>query len=232
MATNTGTSGAASAPDPSNLRTQVTEAFARTDDTAAERVQHLQWVHQARASQLARAAIELKAAFGADDPRVKDAEAALSAAKAASTNLAVAHQQMTTPEPDVAPDGWALHGRVFTTDRKPVRGVTVFLVDAVKARQDAYGFAYTDDTGYFLLKYGGGGEASTSRAAKDTRVTDLFVAVDDINGRHVPLESIPFKPVKGAAVYQNIVLSQLTQPTEEAPPRARKAARPKGTRKT
>ena len=138
---------------------------------------------------------------------------------------------MTTPEPDVAPDGWALHGRVFTGDRKPVRGFTVFLVDAVKARQEAYGFAYTDDTGYFLLKYGGAGDASTGKAAKDARATELFVAVDDINGRHVPLMAIPFNPVKGAAVYQNVFLTGI-QPMDEAPPRARKAAGPKDKRKT
>ena len=53
-------------------------------------------------------------------------------------------------------NGWALHGRVFNTQLQPISGLTVFLVDASKTYQQAYGFAYTDDTGYFLLNYSRG----------------------------------------------------------------------------
>jgi hypothetical protein len=229
MATDNRTAGASSAPDSSNLRSQLTEAFAHADEAAAERVQHLQWVQQARVSQLSRTAAELKAVYGANDADVKRAEAALSAAKAVNSHLAVVHQQMTTPEPDVAPGGWVLHGRVFTAERKPVQGFTVFLADDAKAFQEEYGFSYTDAGGYFLLRYQGSGTASgeKSTTARQAQLPELFIEVTDLKARPVYLSATPFQPVTGAAAYQNIFLSEAARPIGEPPAGARRAAVPK-----
>ena len=142
-------------PDTSELGKQVTAGLASADNIAAQRVQTLMWVHQARAAQLSRTVASLKAQYPADDPGVKSAEAAVAAANTDIARAAVVHQQVTTPEPQVASSGWALHGRVLDLALKPVSGFTVFLVDAAKAYQQGYGFAYTDDTGYFLLNYAG-----------------------------------------------------------------------------
>src|SRR5262245_37083697 len=136
--------------DSSNLGAQLKDALANADTAAAERVRQLQWVHQARASRLSRTAAELKKTHGADDPAVKRAEAETAAARSAAARLSVVHQQIATPDPEVAPGGWALQGRVYLVDktsdeRKPVRGFTVFLVDAAKTYQETFGFAYTDD---------------------------------------------------------------------------------------
>jgi hypothetical protein len=140
------------------------------------------------------------------------------------------HQQITTADPSVAPDGWALHGRVFNADMKPVAGFTVFLVDAAKAYQKAYGFAYTDESGYFLLNYAGPGELSKGRAAvNDTGAAELFVEIGDLKARPVYAGTRPFTPAPGAAVYQNIVLSG-TEPLG-APPAGAKRAAPKRKRR-
>ena len=139
------------ATDPSHLGSQVKEAFAAADVAAAERIQNLQWVHQARGTQFAREAADLKAEYGATHVAVKRAEDAAAAAKAAVTRLSSLHRQMTTEAPPVAPGGWALHGHVSTGDGKPVRGFTVFLVDAANAYQERYGFANTDAAGRFIL---------------------------------------------------------------------------------
>ena len=150
MATDDKTAGSASQKDASNLGAQVKEAFAEADTAGAERIKHLQWVHQARGAQLARAAADLKAEFGAHDASVKRAEDAAAAARATGARLSSLHRQMTTADPQVAPGGWALHGHVFTGD-KPVRGFSVFLVDAANAYQELYWFANTDDAGRFVL---------------------------------------------------------------------------------
>ena len=219
--------------DPSDLRAQLQAAFANADKDAAERLQHLQWVHEARAARLSRTAAELKAEHGGDDPAVKRAEADAAAARSAGARLSAARQQMATAEPDVAPDGWALHGRVFSTDMKPVRGFSVFVVNAAKAYQDKYGFAYTDESGYFLLNYAGPAEPSkTTPPGKDTAPGELFVAVGDLQGRPVFLDTTtPFTPVPGAAVYQNIFLSRV-DPLGQRPRGAKKAAAPKRKPKT
>ena len=134
--------------------------LAAADDVAAQRVQTLAWVHQARAAQLSRSAASLTAQYGPDDPGVKSAEAAVAAANATAAQVAVVHYQVTTADPQVAANGWALHGRVFDAQLAPASGYTVFLVDSSKTYQQAYGFAYTDSTGYFLLNYAGSAGAS------------------------------------------------------------------------
>lgn len=225
MATDTSTAGSSLPPETSNLRSRLTDALAQADAAAAGRVRHLQWVHQARASRLSRTAAELKAEYGPNDAGVKRAEAALAAATAVGAHLGLVHRQMTTPDPAVAPNGWALHGRVFTADLKPVQGFTVFLVDAVKAYQQAYGFAYTDDSGYFLLNYAAAGTAGDKSApAPDARTLELFIEVADLKARPVYLSATAFQPVIGAATYQNVVLPQGAQPLGEPPAEIRKAS--------
>src|SRR5438045_3856789 len=132
MATDSKTTTSNAPPDMSDIGNQVTSTLASADNIAAQRVQTLKWVHQARAAQLSRTAVTLKAEYGANDPGVKSAEAAVAAANADVARVAVVHQQITTPEPQVAPSGWALHGRVFYTELKPASGFSVFLVDAAK----------------------------------------------------------------------------------------------------
>jgi hypothetical protein len=86
-------------------------------------------------------------------------------------------QQLATPAPQVSPKGWALHVRVFDSRLQPLAGYTVFLADAEKSFQRAFGFAYTDRAGYFLINYPGGND--TAGAA------GLFVEVADANGNRL-----------------------------------------------
>ena len=136
------------------------------------------------------------------------------------------HQRFTTPDPSVAPDGWVLHGRVFNESRKPVAGFTVFFADAAKAYQQAYGFSSTDETGYFLLQYNGSRAASSDKAsaAYEARGTELFVEVTDLKGRLVYLSDTAFQRVVGAAVYQDIVLTESASTKGEPPAQVRKVS--------
>src|SRR5271165_5941607 len=101
MATDSKTTTSDTVPDMSDIGNQVTSNLASADNIAAQRVQTLTWVHQARAAQLSRTAATLKAQYGANDPGVKNAEAAVAAAKADAARVSVVHQQVTTPEPQV-----------------------------------------------------------------------------------------------------------------------------------
>ena len=232
MTTNSRTTTSGTPPDMSDIGNQVTSNLASADDIAAQRVQTLMWVHQARAAQLSRAAAALKTQNGPNDPGVKSAEAAVAAANADAARVAVVHQQVTTPEPQVAPSGWALHGRVFDPELKPVSGFTVFLVDAAKAYQQAYGFAYTDDTGYFLLNYAGSDSASRDKSSSTTQAQqELFVEITDSKAKPVYLSPTAFQPVLGHATYQNIVLPADDQAIGAPPAQIRKVALPKSKKK-
>jgi hypothetical protein len=234
MAKKTTTTDAATndsgTPDASQLGSEVTTALATADTTAAQRIQDLQWVHQARVSQLTRTAAALQAQYGGNDPGVKSAEAAVAAANLTAARIGMAQRQAATIEPQISVSGWALHGRVFDAQLQPVSGFTVFLVDASKTYQQAYGFAYTDNTGYFLLNYPGpdaATKANSATSAKEAAAPDLFVEVADANAAPVYLCTTPFQPVPGTATYQNITLTPGNASIGDPPAQIRKVAIPK-----
>jgi hypothetical protein len=238
MATSSKTTTSSAPADMADIGNQITSNLAAADDIGARRVQTLAWVHQARAAQLSRTAVSLKAQYGPNDPGVKSAEAAVAAANATAAQVAVVHHQVTTADPQVAANGWALHGRVLDAQLAPAFGYTVFLVDSAKNYQQAYGFAYTDPTGYFMLNYPGtagasagtpaGASGQTPEAAPQAAATpELFVEVVDTKGRPVFLSTTAFRPVIGSATYQNVVLPAGQQPIGDPPPVIRQVAIPK-----
>jgi hypothetical protein len=215
-----------SMPDTSQLGTEVTNALASADTTAAQRIQTLQWVHQARASQLTRTAAALKAQFGANDPGVKAAEANVAAATLTAARIGMAQRQAATPDPQVSANGWALHGRVFDAQLQPMSGFTVFLVDASKTYQQAYGFAYTDADGYFLLNFAGPDAAAQDKSAKTASSLELFVEIANAKSQLVYLSPVIFQPVVGGASYLNIELPAGNEPIGDPPAQIRDVAVP------
>jgi hypothetical protein len=236
MATNSKTT--TSNGSAAGIGGQISSNLAAADDVAAQRVQTLAWAHQARAAQLSRSAASLKARYGPNDPGVKSAEAVVAAATATAAQVAVVRHQVTTADPQVAANGWALHGRVFDAQLAPASSYTVYLVDSSKTYQQAYGFAYTESTGYFLLNFPGPAGASgqtaaaapgqtPSKAAPQGATTpELFVEVADTKAQPVFLSATAFRPVIGSATYQNVVLPAGQQPIGDPPPEIRQVAMP------
>src|SRR5215471_777257 len=234
MATGPKAAASAGTPDMSDIGNQVASNLAAADTIAAERVQSLIWIHQARAAQLSRSAANLKAQYGADDAGVKSSEAAAAAATATAARVAVVHQQVATADPQVAKNGWALHGRVYevaANQPTPVSGFTVFLADAAGTYQQSYGFAFTDDTGYFLLNYPGPDAAASRQASaaatQGAEASELFIKVADREAKREYLIDASFQPVIGSATYQNIYLPTGQQSTGQPPPEIRQVALPK-----
>jgi len=199
MATTTGSTADSSSAD------QLKSALANADTTAAQGIQNLQSVHQARLAQANRTVAALTAQYGADDPRVKTAQAAVAARTTTIGRISMAQQQFAAPAVQVAPAGWALQGRVLDSNWKPLARFTVFLVDSNKDFLQQYGFTYTDATGSFTLNFAG-------TDAPAAAVPDLFVEVVDTQANPVYLSATPFVPLVGAATFQNIVLSPGNQP--------------------
>ena len=126
-----------------------------------------------------------------------------------------------------------LHGRVFDAQLQPVSGFTVFLVDGTKTYQQAYGFAYTDDSGYFLLNYAGPDPAlqDKSQAAAPATQVQLFIEIANTKALPVFVSTTAFQPVEGAATYQNITLPDGDQPIGEPPHEIRDVALPQKKKK-
>ncbi|HEY8124708.1 MAG TPA: hypothetical protein VIF88_04725 [Methylocystis sp.] len=197
-----------------NLQAEATAAFtsalADADITTIQGLQTLSSVHQARVARLNRAAARAVAQFGPKSAEATQAQAAAATAGATAAHVEILQQQGGTPQPDVAKTGWALHGRIYHANLKPAASYCVFLVDSTHAYQNAFGFAYTDSTGYFLLSFG----AAATEASAPPK---LFVEIADPNGQPVYLSATAFEPTPGVASYNTYTLPADEKPIGDPP---------------
>jgi len=211
--------------------------LASADKIAAEAVQHLGLVKQARVAQLTRVATTATATYGAGSTQATAAQSEVAATQISVSRIAVVHQQATTPEPTVTKTGWALHGRVYDTNLKPLTGYSVFLVDGQKKYLSAYGYAYTDRTGYFVINYSGspavgsanqGGEQGTIEPSQPaTSAGDLYLQVVNANAEPVYLSATAFQPHVGSATYQVVKLPAGEPKLGDLPSAVRNVVMPK-----
>jgi hypothetical protein len=88
-----------------------------------------------------------------------------------------------------------------------------------KTYQEAFGFASTDDTGYFLINVVG--------AQTGTKTTPpLFLTMTNTKGEPIFLSTAPFQPAPGSVTYQNITLPSVAHPFGDPPEAVRDVALP------
>jgi hypothetical protein len=215
------------------IDSDVTTALTATDAATTQRVQTLGLVHQARLAQLTRTAAAVAAQYGAGSTQAAAANAAVTAAQGTVARLAVLGQQVSPPQPEVDATGWALHGYVYNDQLQPVSAYCVFLVDEQNTYQSAYGFAYTDATGYFVLNVPGSTapakgqtQPAPAAAAAPAPAPKLFVQIANANAQPIYLSSAAFEPTTGAATFQNIALPAGEKPIGNPPRAVRKTALP------
>jgi hypothetical protein len=205
------------------------------DTQAAGAVSTLGLIQQARLSNQNRTVTLAVATYGKDSKQATTATQAVTATTAASARLTILSQQVNTPPPTVAATGWALHGRMYSSDLAPQAGYAVFLVDAQKNYLSAYGFSYTDATGYFLISYSGSA-ATAQQPAPSTPgaspAAQMFLQVADANANPVLLSETAFVPVVGQATYQVVTLPAGAAKLGDPPAELRSVALPPITAKT
>lgn len=219
MSSHTASSTAPPTATPAQLEAAVTSALGSADAGGSQSLHNLTLVHSARLSQLKRTAASLKQQYGASDPSVQAAEAAVKTAGVRVARLSALHLQASTPAPQVSANGWTLQGRVFSSTLQPVQHLTIFLVDANKTFQRELGFAYTDSTGYFLINFSGGAEGQTIPP-------QLFIEIANASGKPVYLGTDVFSPAPGSLTYRNITLLPGEHPIGNPPANVRAGAIP------
>jgi hypothetical protein len=205
---------------PDNATKAIPESITFADTTAAQRIQNVGLVRQARVSQLTRAAANIATTYGATSTQAAAAQAAITISKATIARIAIVKDQVTTAAPAVTATGWAHYGHVYNAQLQPVSAYTVFLVNAQKTYQQNYGFAYTDATGYFSLSYAGA-EGESKEAAPQ-----LFLEIANAKGQPIYLSSTPFQPALGSATYRSVTLPSGEPPIGDPPPSIRNTALP------
>ncbi|WP_213956952.1 hypothetical protein [Variovorax sp. dw_954] len=212
------------------------------DAAALDRIDSLVRVQQARLAHQQRSATDAVARLGAQSAPASASQALVAATATAVGRLQMVQQQIATPAPSVPANGWVLHGRVYDASFSPRIRQTVYLVDDQNRYVGAHGYAYTDQSGYFLLRQTGPDDgqdvaddagsprvtASRSRRkdAAPASSDDLFVAVADMNAQPVHLASSPFMPSPGKASYRSIVLAPGGKPIGDPPDEVRAVAIP------
>jgi len=225
-------SASSAAPTPSaQVESDLATVLGSADSSAASSVQNLTLVHQARLTGLTRTAASVTAQYGAGSAQAVAAQAAVASSSNTVARVTMVSQQTTTPAPQVSATGWALYGRVFDSQLQPVSGFTVFLVDPQKSYQQAYGFAYTDATGYFLLSYSGTPSQDPSPGQSQTGA-QLFLEIANTKAQPVYLSTTPFQPVLGSATYQNVTLPAGGKPIGDPPEAIRRVALPSQEKQT
>jgi hypothetical protein len=217
----------ATTPNNANLKAEaamsLSTALAGADAVAAQGLQSLSAVHQARLARLNRAAASAAIQFGLKSPEATQAEAAAAAAKTTAARVEMLRQQGIAPTVQVAAGGWALQGRVYHADSSPAAAYCVFFVDQKNAYQSAYGFAYTDATGYFLLNYAGdaAGQATPAAAAASP---ELFVQIWNVKAQLA--YTTAFAPTLGVVSYRAYTLPAGEPPIGDPPTALRNTALP------
>jgi hypothetical protein len=167
--------------------------------------------------------------YGAASPEATAAQAALSASQAVAVRSDVVNRQLNTPAPAVPAGGWVLYGHVYDANGAPVSAQTVFLATAQGAFQSEYGYAYTDDTGYYSLTVDAPAVAPAPPPAGNgpaaASTPELCLAVTNQKRQLVYLSSTPFEPTAGTATYNYAHLSAGGQ-TIGVPPRGAKNPAP------
>jgi len=233
------TADATTSQNPSDELNAPSQAVVSAADTqAGGAVSTLGLIQQARLSNQNRTVTLAVATYGKDSKQATAATQAVTATTAASARLTILSQQVNTPPPTVAATGWALHGRMYSSDLAPQASYAVFLVDAQKNYLSAYGFSYTDATGYFLISYSGsavGQDASAQPAPAApgaSSTTQMFLQVADSNANPVLLSETAFVPVVGQATYQVVTLPAGAAKLGDPPAELRSVALPPITAKT
>jgi len=226
MSTSTLPTGITVESAASLIESGIADALTSADSTAADNVQSLGLLQQAKLSRLTRSATTATAQYGANSSQATTALAAVAASQTTIARVAVVQQKVTTPAPTVTSTGWALHGRVYDATLKPLAGHSVFLVDSQKAYQSDYGFAYTDSTGYFLLNYAGPATATKTDASATSAAPDLYVQIANTMAKPVYLSTAAFQPAVGSAAYQTVTLPAGEPALGDLPPDVRAVALP------
>ena len=173
------------------------------DSQTVQQMTSLGQVRLARINQLQRQAATGTALKGADDPEVAAIQGSILSQQILVANLGVARNQAAVTAPIIPAKGWVVYGYVRDQNLQPVAQLTVFLVNEQKNWLRAYGYAFTDQTGYFNLSYtpAAGARAST------TAVLSAFLEVIDQKRQPLYIDSSPFSIGIGTGPYRDVVLS-------------------------
>jgi hypothetical protein len=190
------------------------------DAQTAQQLTGLTQIHQARLNQQQREAAVLTTEFGADDADVTALNASIGVQHSFTSVLAVTRDIATIAAPTVPTNGWVLHGHVRDKKLLPIAKLTVCLADEQKNYLSAYGYAYTDATGYYIITY------TPDPSAPAPAPLSAYLEIMNSSGQAIYIDSTAFTLNPGTSLLRDLMLASQT-PLGGPPPGAPPAKIPK-----
>jgi hypothetical protein len=207
----------------SELDSGIAAGLTAADTFSASRLDNLGLVHQARITALTRTVNSLTAQYGAKVTQVIAAQANVTATQAVVARLLVVKQQTAETAPVVTSTGWAVWGHVYDSASTPLSGYCVFLTDAQKNYQDAYGFQFTDSNGAFVINWAGQDAQGAQAAATPPTV---YLAITNAKAQLVYEGSNALALAIGSALYVDTTLAGGEPVLGNLPAKIKRVAQP------
>lgn len=178
-------------------------------DDAADKLdeQRLAGLQEEKNTQLIKDAVlqremqRLEAKHGKDHPEVQAAESRVMYNREMFASLDKEIEKASIKTEKLPTNGWRVHGRVFDSETKAVKGVTVFLSDQNKRWIEIFGNSCTTEVGYYALT------ADEKIIDKNQTGQSLFLSVSDKNKKILYTSTEALIPAKGIIIYRDIYLN-------------------------
>jgi hypothetical protein len=177
---------------------------ASIDSQTAQQLTGLTQIRQARLSQQQREAATLATEFGADDADVVALNTSIGVQQSFTSVLAVTRDIATIAAPTVPTNGWVLYGHIRDNKLQPIATLTICLADEQKNFLSAYGYAYTDTTGYYILTY------TPDPSAPAPAPLSAYLEILNSSGQAIYIDSAAFSLNPGASLLRDLMLTSQT----------------------
>lgn len=139
--------------DPAKASDTIEQNLPSFDANRAKGYAELGTLRSAKSASLVREQRLLSLKYGgATSPRAEAAAIKLIHNEALRRELASTQEVVETPLPEVDENSFVVHGFVRRPDQTGIRGLTLALTDQTGVWQREFGYACTDERGYFSLR--------------------------------------------------------------------------------
>jgi hypothetical protein len=181
---------------------RLDESFDLLETLRAEELERSRLLHTVKIRALEQERHRLAAKLGAEHPRVTQLASRLAYRTRMMADLEEESARAAIKTPAREPDTWMVHGVVLDKNRKGKPGLTVGLFEASGKWRREFGYACTDERGYFALMYP---RAGTPRA-EIPGAQPLYLQVSDQEYRTLLKDTVPLYPALGQVQYRRLVL--------------------------
>jgi hypothetical protein len=191
-------------------------SFDLLDTLRAEELERSKLFQTVKTRALEKEQHRLTVKLGADHPRVKKLASRLTYRNQMMADLEEETARAKIRVPAFEANTWMVHGVVLDKNRKGKPGLTVGLFDASGKWHQEFGYACTDDQGYFVMIYPKAGKTRGEVSGSQP----FYLQVLDQNNKTLLKDPTPLQLTIGQVYYRRLVLTDkpavCTAPQPEA----------------